>query len=147
MTDDRIPAAAGVPINPPELAKPAGFTHAISVPADDRLVFLAGQTGMDADGHIVEGDIVAQFERALGNLLIALAAAGGRPGDLTSVTVFIVDMDDYRANAARIGVVWRDLVGRHYPTMAGIGVHRLWDAEALVEIQGVAALRADHSAD
>jgi enamine deaminase RidA (YjgF/YER057c/UK114 family) len=126
-------------INPPELGKPSGFSHAV-VTGADRLVFLAGQTALDAGGRIVGGGLVEQFEKALGNLLTALAAAGGRPGDLVTLTVYIVDMDDYRAHAREIGAVWRRLAGTEYPAMAGIGVHRLWDAEALVEVQGVAAL-------
>ena len=42
--------------------------------------------------------------------------------------------------AAEIGQVWKRLVGRDYPAMAGIGIARLWDAEALVEVQGFAVL-------
>ncbi|MFD0488109.1 RidA family protein [Saccharopolyspora erythraea] len=128
-------------INPPELARPSGFSHATAV-AGCRLVFLAGQTGMNAEGHIVEGGVVAQFERALSNLLTALRAAGGGPEDLTELTVYIVDMDSYRARAREIGAVWRRLAGARYPAMAGIGVDRLWDAEALVEIKGTAAVSA-----
>ena len=66
------------PINPEELARPSGFSHAVSAPAG-RAVYLAGQIGVDRDRNVVGGGIVAQFEQALGNLLIALAAAGGRP--------------------------------------------------------------------
>jgi enamine deaminase RidA (YjgF/YER057c/UK114 family) len=126
-------------INPAELGRPSGFSHAV-VTGADRLVFLAGQTALDVGGRIAGGGLVEQFEKALGNLLTALAAAGGRPEDLVSLTVYIVDMDDYRAHAREIGAVWRRLAGTEYPAMAGIGVHRLWDAEALVEVQGVAAL-------
>jgi enamine deaminase RidA (YjgF/YER057c/UK114 family) len=126
-------------INPPELGRPSGFSHAVTTSAD-RLVFLAGQTGLDASGRIVDGGVVAQFEQALGNLLAALSAAGARPEDLVSVTIYIVDMDDYRAHSRQLGQVWRRLAGTEYPAMAGIGVSRLWDAEALVELQGVAAL-------
>lgn len=126
-------------INPDGLARPSGFSHAV-VAEGTRLVFLAGQTAMDADGAIVPGDVVEQFERALGNLLAALAAAGGTPGQLTSLTVYIVDMDDYRGRARDIGAVWRRLAGRDYPAMAGVGVARLWDPEALVEVQGWAVL-------
>jgi enamine deaminase RidA (YjgF/YER057c/UK114 family) len=126
-------------INPPGLGRPSGFSHAVATDAD-RLVFLAGQTALDADGRVVGAGVVEQFERALGNLLTALAAAGGVPGDLVAMTVYIVDMDDYRAHAREIGAVWRRLAGTEYPAMAAIGVHRLWDAEALVEVQGVAAL-------
>jgi enamine deaminase RidA (YjgF/YER057c/UK114 family) len=126
-------------VNPPGLAAPSGFSHAV-VAEGSRVVFLAGQTGMGPTGAIVAGGLVAQFEQALANLLAALAAAGGRPEHLGSLTVYIVDMDDYRARARELGEVWRRLVGHDYPAMAGIGVSRLWDAEALVEVQGAAVL-------
>ncbi|HET6697664.1 MAG TPA: RidA family protein [Nocardioidaceae bacterium] len=125
-------------VNPDALAPPSGFSHAVV--ATGTTVHLAGQTALDADGRIVGDGLVAQFEQALGNLLTALRAAGGEPDDLVSLTVYIVDMDDYRAHAREIGAVWKRLVGRSYPAMAGIGVARLWDVEALVEVQGVAVL-------
>lgn len=125
-------------IDPPELARPSGFAHAVV--ATGRTVFLAGQTGLDADGRIVPGGVVAQFEQALGNLLVALRAAGGGPEHLAQLTIYIVDVDGYRAQAREIGAVWRRLVGTRYPATAGVGVARLWDTAALVEIQGTAVL-------
>jgi enamine deaminase RidA (YjgF/YER057c/UK114 family) len=127
-------------INPAELARPSGFSHAVSV-TESKLIFLAGQTGLDADGQVVAGGVVAQFERALGNLLTALAAAGGQPADLVNVTIYIVSIDDYRAHSKEIGAVWRRLAGAEYPAMAAVGVSRLWDLAAVVEIQGVATVR------
>ncbi len=126
-------------INPPELPRPSGFSHAVSVPAG-RLVFLAGQTGLDADGAVVPGGVVVQFEQALRNLLVALVAAGGRPGDLVSLTIYVTGIEDYRANAKQIGAVWRQLVGPDYPAMAAVEVSRLWDPAAVVEIAGYAAV-------
>ncbi len=125
-------------INPAALAPPSGFSHAVV--ATGRTVHLAGQTALDAAGRIVAGGVVAQFERALANLLTALRAAGGEPAQLVSVTIYIVDVDDYRAHAREIGGVWRRLAGSDYPAAAGIGVARLWDREALVEIQGTAVI-------
>jgi enamine deaminase RidA (YjgF/YER057c/UK114 family) len=132
MTIDRI--------NPPELPKPSGFSHATV--ASGRTVFLAGQTALSADGVVVGASVVEQFEVALTHLLTALRAAGGGPEHLASLTIYVVDMDDYRARSAEIGAVWRRLVGRDYPAMAGIGVSRLWDEQALVEVQGFAVLPA-----
>jgi enamine deaminase RidA (YjgF/YER057c/UK114 family) len=126
-------------INPAELATPRGFSHAVST-SRQRTVYLAGQTALDADGRIVGSEVVSQFERALSNLLAALSEAGGSGSDLASVTIYVVDMDDYLAHAREIGAVWRRLVGTDYPAMAGIGVSRLWDVEALVEVQGIAVL-------
>jgi enamine deaminase RidA (YjgF/YER057c/UK114 family) len=125
-------------VNPPQLAEPVGFSHAVV--GAGTIVFLAGQTALDPSGNIVGGDVVSQFETALGNLLAALEAAGGRPGQLASLTVYAVDLGDYRAHAREIGRVWRRLVGTDYPAMAGIGVARLWDEDALVEVQGFAVL-------
>jgi enamine deaminase RidA (YjgF/YER057c/UK114 family) len=125
-------------INPAELGRPSGFSHAVSV-TGGRLVFLAGQIGLGRDGTLTDG-VVAQFEQALTNLLTALAAAGGGPGDLVSLTIYSVDVEDYQAHAKQIGAIWRRLVGADYPATAAVGVTRLWDPGALVEIQGVAAV-------
>ncbi|MFD9892945.1 RidA family protein [Amycolatopsis sp. NPDC059027] len=127
-------------VNPAGLGRPSGFSHAVV--AEGRFVFLAGQTALDAENKIVGETVVAQFEQALSNLLTALREAGGEPGQLCAVTIYIVDMDDYRAHAREIGKVWRRLAGTEYPAMAGIGVARLWDAEALVEVQGYAVIPA-----
>ncbi|HEV2887097.1 MAG TPA: RidA family protein [Jatrophihabitans sp.] len=126
-------------INPESLGRPSGFSHAVRA-TDTVRVYLAGQTALDQAGKIVGAGIVEQFEQALSNLLTALAAAGGGPEHLATVTVFIVDVPDYRAHAREIGAVWRRLAGTEYPAMAGIGIARLWDDEALVEVQGVAEI-------
>jgi enamine deaminase RidA (YjgF/YER057c/UK114 family) len=128
-------------INPDGLPPPSGFSHAVRATGTVR-VHLAGQTALDRDGRICGQTVVEQFAQALGNLLAALRAAGGAPADLASLTIYLVDIEDYRAHAAEIGAVWRRLVGRHYPAMAAIGVARLWDAAALVEVQGVAEIGA-----
>jgi enamine deaminase RidA (YjgF/YER057c/UK114 family) len=125
-------------VNPPSLARPSGFSHAVV--ATGRMVFLAGQVALGADGTIVGDGVAEQFDRALGNLLEALRAAGGSPGDLAGLTVYAVDLDDYRRHSREIGLAWRRLAGREYPAMAAVGVSRLWDPAALVEIQGYAVI-------
>jgi enamine deaminase RidA (YjgF/YER057c/UK114 family) len=126
-------------VNPAELAPPTGFSHAVTA-TGSQLVFLAGQTALDGAGTITGDDLPAQFDRALGNLLAALRASGGTPEALTRVTVYTTDVEAYRAHARELGRIWRDRAGRDYPAMALIGVTRLWDAEALVELDGIAVL-------
>jgi enamine deaminase RidA (YjgF/YER057c/UK114 family) len=125
-------------INPAELARPSGFAHAVA--ATGRMVFLAGQTGVDRDGNVTEGGVVPQFERALTSLLTALGAAGGLPSDLVSLTIYLTDVEGYQAHGKEIGAVWRRLAGTEYPAMAAVGVTRLWLPELLVEIQGIAVV-------
>ncbi|MGW2820984.1 RidA family protein [Streptomyces sp. NPDC001443] len=126
-------------VNPPELSPPTGFSHAV-VATGSRLVFLAGQTALDPSGAVVGADLPEQFERALTNLLTALKAVGGTPADLARVTVYTTDLADYRARAHELGRVWRRLAGRDYPAMAVVGAVRLWDEQALVELDGFAVL-------
>ncbi|MEU8589410.1 RidA family protein [Streptomyces sp. NPDC048664] len=128
-----------VRINPPTLSPPTGFTHAV-VATGTRVVFLAGQTALDPDGKVTGDLLTEQFEVALINLLTALRAAGGTPADLARLTVYAVDVADYRANAPELGRIWHRLAGRTYPAMAVVGITRLWDEKALVELDGFAVL-------
>ena len=126
-------------VNPQSLAAPSGFSHAVTA-TGGTLVFLAGQTALDSSGRVVGEGVVEQFEVALTNLLAALSAAGGGPEHLAKVTIYAVDPEDYRAHAREIGAVWQRLAGRDYPAMALIGIVRLWDSAALVELEGTAVL-------
>jgi enamine deaminase RidA (YjgF/YER057c/UK114 family) len=126
-------------INPESLAPPIGFSHAV-VAEGSTIVLLAGQTALNSDNVIVGETIVEQVEKVLENLLTALAAAGGNPAQLAKLTIYCVDPADYRAQSREIGAVWKRLIGREYPAMTLIGVTRLWDEEALIEIEGIAIL-------
>src|ERR1700722_15651916 len=113
-------------INPPELGRPSGFSHAVSVTAS-RMVFLAGQLATGRDGKVVAGGVVARSEQPLSNARTGVAAAGGEPRDLVSLTIYLIDVEDYQARGRDIGAVWRRLAGTGYPAIAGVGVTRLWD--------------------
>ncbi|MDJ1130696.1 RidA family protein [Streptomyces iconiensis] len=126
-------------VNPAELSPPRGFSHAVTA-TGSRLVFLAGQTALDGEGRIAAHTLPGQFETALSNLLVALAAAGGTPADLTRVTVYTTDVPAYRRHAPELGRIWRELAGRDYPAMAVIGAVSLWDEAAWVELDGIAVL-------
>lgn len=125
-------------INPDSMAKPSGYAHGMK--AGDT-VYLGGQTALDKDMNIVPGGIVEQFKQVFSNVLTTLVEAGGHPEDLVSVTIYLTDVDDYMANGREIGRLWREMAGTEYPAMAGVGVTRLWQKEALIEIQGVAVIQ------
>jgi enamine deaminase RidA (YjgF/YER057c/UK114 family) len=126
-------------INPESLAPPAGFAHAVAAGAG-RLVYLGGQAGLDARGALVGDDLDAQFDQAASNLVAALAAAGGSPGDLVSLHIYVTEMSGYRARLQELGAIYRRHFGRHYPAIALFGVGELFDPGALVELVGVAVV-------
>jgi enamine deaminase RidA (YjgF/YER057c/UK114 family) len=126
-------------ITSPDLPTPVGYAHAV-VAAAGRTVHLGGQTAQAADGSIAGTTMVEQFDIAARNVVTALAAAGGQPGDLVSVQVFVTDLAAYRASMRELGGVWRAHFGRRYPAMAVLGVTGLFDPKALVELVGVAVI-------
>jgi enamine deaminase RidA (YjgF/YER057c/UK114 family) len=126
-------------INPASLAKPAGYAYGVL--ASGRLLFLAGQTGMDASGRITApGDLVSQFRQALANMKAVLDEAGGQMNDVVKLTMFVTDKRAYLEQLKPIGAAYREFFGRYYPAMTLVEVKSLFDDEALIEIDGTAML-------
>lgn len=80
--------------NPPGLSKPPGYSHVVEVQGPARMVFLAGQLGLDLQGNVVgaPGDFRAQVTQAFENLKIALHAAGADFGDVVKITNYLTDI-------------------------------------------------------
>lgn len=130
-------------VNPGELGAPRGFSHGVLVPAGSRLLFVAGQVGSDATGSVIPGDFVAQFERALGNVLAVVEAAGGTATDVVRLTFYVTDCGEYLAHLEAVGVAYRRRMGRHFPAMTLVEVSRLVEPGACVELEATAALPPD----
>ena len=126
-------------VTAPRLAAPSGYAHAV-VAEPGTLVHLGGQTAQGPDGAIRGSTIVEQFDVAAGNVVAALAAAGGRPEHLVFVTVYVTDVAEYRASLGELGSVYRRHLGHHYPAIALLGVSALFDDAAKVELVGVAVV-------
>jgi enamine deaminase RidA (YjgF/YER057c/UK114 family) len=120
-------------LNPESLARPSGFSHAVAA-APGRTVFLGGQTAHDGDGRVVGNTVAEQFARAAANVVTALAAAGGVPDHLVAMTIYVTDVDEYRASLDEIGGAYREHFGRHYPAIALFEVSGLFDPAAKIEL-------------
>jgi NAD(P)-dependent dehydrogenase (short-subunit alcohol dehydrogenase family)/enamine deaminase RidA (YjgF/YER057c/UK114 family) len=127
-------------VNPAELGAPRGWNNGMLAPAGSRVLFIAGQTARDASGEVAAADFVAQFDRALGNVLAVLREAGGEAGDVGRLTIYVTDMAQYRSSLQPLGEVYRRRMGTHYPAMALVEVTSLVDARAVVEIEATAVL-------
>ena len=127
-------------VNPGELGAPRGFAHGLIAPAGGRLLFVAGQTATDHEGHIASDEFPTQFDRALARVLTVVRAAGGRPEHIARMTVYVTSMDCYRDSRHALRAVWQQLMGSHYPAMALVEVVKLVDPGAVVEIEATAVL-------
>ena len=127
-------------LNPTTLSPPTGFSHGI-LTEGGRLLFLAGQTGSDERGRIVEpSDLVAQYDRAVANLDEVLRAGGGTLTDIVKLNIFVRDRGDYITKRKGLGQVHRRRFGAYYPTMALFEVSALFQEDALVELEGIAVV-------
>lgn len=130
-------------LNPEGWADPKGYANVMRVSGSAAQIYVAGQVAWDAEQQLVgRGDFVAQFRQALENVVACVRTAGGEPGGLVSMTVYVTDKAQYLAETGAIGRIWKDVVGRHWPTMALVEVADLLEEGALVEIQAVACAAA-----
>jgi enamine deaminase RidA (YjgF/YER057c/UK114 family) len=127
-------------INPPELGVPRGFTHGLVAPEGSRVLFVAGQTAADDGGHVADSGFVAQFVASLDKAITVVRAAGGRPEHIGRMTVYVTDLDAYLESRSVLKQKWRERMGDHYPAMALVGVMRLVDPDATVEIEATAMI-------
>ncbi len=128
-------------LNPSSLVRPRGYAHGVAT-AGGRLLFLAGQPGLDEAGNVVApGDLVAQFSQALANLQVVAEAGGGTLTDIVKLTIYITDKKAYQANLEALGRAWRSFFGHYYPAMTLVEVRALFDDAAMVEIDGMAVIK------
>lgn len=131
---------AGIPVKPDGWLEPRGYSNGMR--GRGELLAVAGQIAWDERGRLVGEDFVAQFERALANVVAVVRAAGGHPTHLISLTIYVTDRAEYLGALAQVGEAYRRVMGRHYPAMALVQVAALLEQGAKVEIQGLAALPA-----
>jgi enamine deaminase RidA (YjgF/YER057c/UK114 family) len=115
---------------------PIGYANGIE--ASGRVVFVAGQVGWDAQQVFASEDLSIQFEQALRNVLAVLAEAGARPEHICRMTAYCCDKPAYLAARPRLGRIWRELMGRHYPAMSMIFVSDLLDSPGKIELEATA---------
>ncbi len=128
-------------INPEPLGRPRGYANGVLAPAGGRLLFIAGQIAWDEQQQIVSADFVAQFDRALANVLAVVAAAGGRPEHVARLVIYVTDKRAYLERTREVGASWRAHMGGHYPAMALVEVKSLLADDAQVEIEGIAVIQ------
>ena len=122
-------------LQPAGWPRPKGYSNGIA--ATGETIFVGGQIGWDETGKFAEG-LPAQIEQTLANIVTVLAEAGAGPADITRLTWYLTDIDDYMAHQAEVGAAYRKVIGRHFPVMAVVQVVRLVEARALVEIEATA---------
>ena len=125
-------------LQPPGWARAKGFANGIA--ARGKLVFIAGQIGWDAQQRWRSRDFAGQFRQALENIIAVLKEADGKPEHLVRLTWYVLDKQEYMNSLKAVGEAYRELMGRHYPTMAVVQVSGLVEPEARLEIEATAVI-------
>jgi len=127
-------------VNPESLGAPKGWNNGLLAPKDGRLLFIAGQAGWERGAPGDPPGFVDQFARALDKMVAVVRAAGGAPSDVARLTIYVTDLNAYRASLTPLGEAYRARFGKHYPAMTLVEVSGLVDSGALVEVEGTAVL-------
>ena len=125
-------------LQPPGWARPRGFANGIAT--QGRLVFIAGQIGWTGQGEWKERSFAGQFRQALLNVITVLKEAQGKPEHIVRLTWYVLDKQEYLSALREVGAAYRDLMGKHYPTMAVVQVSALVENEARLEIEATAVV-------
>ncbi len=134
-----LPETPHLLLNPPTMAPASGYSNAV-VCAPGRLVFLGGQTNLDAQGARPGETLTEQMDVALANVVEALAAAGGAPQHLVWMQIFVTDAAAYRSSTRELGAIYRRHLGKHYPAMALFEISGLYYPESQVELMCIAVV-------
>jgi 2-iminobutanoate/2-iminopropanoate deaminase len=120
------------------MSKPPSYSHVVEVNGPHRTVYLAGQTGGDANGKVAEG-IRGQTVQVMENIKTALASVGGG-------FEHVVRLTSYLTNLEADGAVFREVRASYFPNKAALPastllqVSRLANPAYLVEIDVIAVL-------
>lgn len=125
-------------LQPEGWVRPKGYSNGIS--ARGRLVFVSGTIGWDDKGKLVSTDFAEQAERALQNIVRVLAEGGARPEHIVRMNWFVLDKCEYLGAFKRIGEIYRQIIGNHYPAMTAAEVSALMEDGARVEIEVTAVV-------
>ncbi|HEY4982650.1 MAG TPA: RidA family protein [Pseudolabrys sp.] len=128
-------------LNPKTMAKPPGYTYVVEATGPNRLIFIAGQLGLDLDNKLVggPGDFRAQAFKAFENLKFALAAVGASFKDVVKINNYLVDM----SHIAILREVRDEFVNTATPPASTtVAISQLARPGALFEIEAIAVLPA-----
>jgi len=125
-------------LQPPGWARAKGFSNGIACAG--KLVFIAGQIGWTGEGKWEARDFAGQFRQAIKNILAVLAEANGKPEHIVRLTWYVLDKQEYLNSLKGVGEAYRELMGKHYPTMAVVQVSGLVEDEARLEIEATAVV-------
>jgi 2-aminobenzoate-CoA ligase len=127
----------------PEKLQPSGWPqpkgYANGMMAEGGLVVTGGVVGWDIAGQF-PSSFVDQVRLALENIVTILAEGEAKPEHLVRLTWYVVDMEEYLSNLKLLSNIYRDVIGRHYPSMALVQVVRLVEPSARVEIEATAVV-------
>jgi len=125
-------------LQPAHWPRAKGYANGIA--ARGEMIFIAGQIGWDESETIVSDHIAEQARQALLNTLAVLAEAGARAEHIVRMTWYVTSKAEYLAARQQLGSVWRDTIGKHFPTMTLVEVNALVEDAAKVEIESTAVI-------
>lgn len=126
------------PVNPKTVCPPVSPTYSHATVAESRrLLFIAGQVGVDAAGNVVGDDIETQTRQVYENLRLILESVGAGLDHILSTDVFMVNVERDLSGYLQVR---REYFPTNPPASTLLQVTGLVSPEYLVEVKAVAEL-------
>jgi enamine deaminase RidA (YjgF/YER057c/UK114 family) len=125
-------------LQPDGWVTPKGYANGVA--ARGTMIFTGGQIGWNAAQQFESDDFIAQTRQTLLNVRSVLEAGGAGPEHLVRLTWYVVDRNEYNARLKELGVVYREVLGKHFPAMACVQVAGLMEERAKIEIEATAVI-------
>ena len=97
-------------------------------------LFLSGQLAMDANGNILEGDVVAQTRAVLERIAATLQECGAGMADVVKTTVWLGNLDDFAA----FNEEYRKHFSAGLPARSTVEARLYRNAKVEIEVQALA---------
>jgi enamine deaminase RidA (YjgF/YER057c/UK114 family) len=126
-------------INPPQLATPRGYSHAVSVSGDFSTIYIGGQNAIDGHGNLIgKNSLKEQTGKVLDNIETILANVGGNLSNIVKLDINLVQGQNPQEGFTAFQQKWDG--NQNFPAISVRFVSSLGRPEWLVEIEAVAVV-------
>jgi enamine deaminase RidA (YjgF/YER057c/UK114 family) len=124
--------------NPSGMTQPTAYSQVVEVNGPHRLIFVAGQTGVDASGKAAK-EFRAQAVQAFENIKTALASVGGSMDNVVRLVTYLTDIEQNAEAYREVRASFFANKGA-LPASTLLQITRLADPSYLIEVDATAIL-------
>jgi enamine deaminase RidA (YjgF/YER057c/UK114 family) len=126
-------------INPENMAKPRGYSHAITVEGNHKTVYIGGQNAIDGNGNLVgRNDLIKQTEQVLANIEKVIDEVGAKIENIVKLNIHLLQGRNPQEGFQVFQQKWG--TNQNFPAITVLFVAGLSNPDWLIEIDAIAVI-------